>query len=577
MRGSMSEAPAPPDVRRRPFRIFTTGALVALLAVVLLVLVAPPALFLIDVSLHEARPDGSMGAGTLQYYKQLWSDRFLLPSLANTAVYAVGSAIVAMTIGGAQALLVERTNAPGRRLVLFGAILSLGVPHVLYTVAWLLLMGRAGPVNEWITAATGSLQPFNVYSLWGMVLIEGFGFVPLTFLLMSSALRSTDAAFEEAAIMAGASPARTFWRISLRMALPAVCALLLLIFVRAFESFEVPALVGLAGNIDVMTTTIYQSSRTSGAANYGQAGAYSVCLVLIVIGLLAWQNRLSRHAHRYQSVTGKGFRPRVLDLRGWRYAVSGALFATFCVTTLLPVAILAFTSLQPFYEGVTGDSLQRFTFENYETLLAPGPFRDSIANTFILGVSTATFVVPFTALCAWLAARRAPGALWLDQLATLPLVFPAIIMGVAFLNVFVNLPIPLYGTLISVIIASSVRFLPYGMRYAYAGALQIHVDLEEAASISGASKAIVFLRVLAPLLVASLVSSWLLIFLLCVQTVSLPLLLVGPGTEIMAVTLFDLWQNGQVTELASMGIVWIALMTIVSTAFHLLTRRHQIT
>ena len=149
-------------------------------------------------------------------------------------------------------------------------------------------------------------------------------------------------------------------------------------------------------------------------------------------------------------------------------------------------------------------------------------------------------------------------------------------MSVAFLNVFVNLPLPLYGTLLSVIIASSVRFLPYGMRYAYAGALQIHTDLEEAATVSGASKAGVFTRVLLPLLVASLVGSWLLIFLLSVQTVSLPLLLVGPGTEVMAVTLFDLWQNGQVTELASMGVVWICLMTTVSTAFHLLTKRHQI-
>ena len=114
------------------------------------------------------------------------------------------------------------------------------------------------------------------------------------------------------------------------------------------------------------------------------------------------------------------------------------------------------------------------------------------------------------------------------------------------------------------------------MRYAYAGALQIHTDLEEAATVSGASRTRVFLRILIPLLIASLVSSWLLIFLLSVQTVSLPLLLVGPGTEVMAVTLFDLWQNGQVTELASMGVVWICLMTTVSTAFHLLTKRHQI-
>jgi iron(III) transport system permease protein len=560
----------------RTARFFTPKMIVALLAIVLLVLVAPPVIFLLDVSVHESKPDGSMGALTLRFYQQLWSDRFFLPSLVNTLLYAVGSAVVAIFIGTVQALIVERTNAPGRKLVLFGAIISLGVPHVLYTVAWLLLLGRAGPFNDLISGLTQSGGSINVYSMWGMVLIEGVGFVPLTFLLMSAVLRSTDAAFEEAAMMSGAAPIRTFWRITLRMALPALCALTLLIFVRAFESFEVPALVGLAGNINVMTTTIYQTSHTTGAPNHGQAGAYSVCLILIVIGLLFWQNQLSRQAHRYQTVTGKGFRPRVLDLGGWRHFATIVLFLMFAIVTILPVSMLIFTSFQPFYEGVTKESFTRLSLDNYNILMGPGSFRDSIANTLILGFGTATFVVPFTALCAWLVARRVPGAIILDQLATMPLVFPAIIMSVAFLNVFVNIPLPLYGTLLSVIIASSVRFLPYGMRYAYAGALQIHTDLEEAATVSGANKAAVFLRVLLPLLVASLVSSWLLIFLLSVQTVSLPLLLVGPGTEVMAVTLFDLWQNGQVTELAAMGVVWICLMTSVSTAFHLLTKRHQI-
>ena len=567
-----AEAAAP----TRRSRLLTPSALVALLATILIILVAPPAIFLMDVSVHETRPDGSMGAFTVKFYHQLWSDRFFLPSLMNTFIYAVGSAIVAIFIGTMQALIVERTNAPGRKLVLFGAIVSLGVPHVLYTVAWLLLLGRAGPFNDWIMALTQSAQAINVYSMWGMVLIEGVGFVPLTFLLMSAVLRSTDAAFEEAAMMSGASPLVTFRRITLRMALPALCALTLLIFVRAFESFEVPALVGLAGNINVMTTTIYQTSHTTGAPNHGQAGAYSVCLILIVIGLLFWQNQLSRSAHRYQTITGKGFRPRVIDLGRWRIFASALLFLLFCLVTVLPVAMLIFTSFQPFYEGVTADAFGRFSLENYKILIGPGSFRDSIVNTLVLGVGTATFVVPFTALCAWLVARRVPGAIILDQLATMPLVFPAIIMSVAFLNVFVNIPLPLYGTLLSVIIASSVRFLPYGMRYAYAGALQIHTDLEEAATVSGASRTRVFLRILIPLLIASLVSSWLLIFLLSVQTVSLPLLLVGPGTEVMAVTLFDLWQNGQVTELASMGVVWICLMTTVSTAFHLLTKRHQI-
>jgi iron(III) transport system permease protein len=553
-----------------------TSPLVVALALVLLVLIVPPALFLLNVSLHETRPDGSFGEFTLRFYEQLFSGRFFLPSLRNTLIYAFGSAAIAIVVGTVQALIVERTNTPGRKLAFFAAIISLGVPHILYVVAWLLLLGRSGPVNDAIMSVLQREQAIDVYSMWGMALIEGVGFVPLTFLLMSAVLRSMDASFEEAAIMAGAGPLRAFWAITLRMGIPALCALATLIFVRTFESFEVPALVGLAGNINVLTTTIYQSMHRTGMPSYGEAGAYSVTLVGIVTVLLIWQSRLSRYAHRYQTITGKGFRPRILDLGAWRHLSAAVLVMLFLVVAVIPLAMLVFTSFQPFYDGVNLAALGRLTLENYSVLLGPGSFRDAVVNTLVLGASTATIVVPFTALCAWLVVRRVPGAAALDHLATLPLVFPAIILSVAFLDVFVNMPLPLYGTLLSVIIASTVRYMPYGMRYAFTGALQIHPDLEAAATISGAARAALFRRIVMPLLAATLVSSWLVVFLLSVQAVSLPLLLVGPGSEVMAVTLFELWQNGQVTELASMGVVWIALMTAVSTLFHMMTRHRQL-
>jgi iron(III) transport system permease protein len=558
-----------------PWRI---SPLVALLAAILLILILPPTLFLVDTSFHTTRPDGSLGPFTLQYYRGLFTSPYFAVSLANTGVYAVGSAAVAITLGVLQALIVERTNAPGRGYAFLAAILSLGIPHVLYVVAWLLLLGRTGPLNALIALVSGGPEgpALDVYSMWGMIVIEGVGFAPLTFLLMSAVLRSTDASFEEAAMMSGAGPVRTFRSITLRMGLPGILALLLLVVIRAFESFEVPALVGLAGNVSVLTTDIYQSSKNASVPSYGLSGAYSVCLLLIVVLLLVWHHRLSRHARRYQTITGKGYRPRIIDLGRGRHLAAALLLATFLLVTVLPVGMLGFTSLQPFYEGVTAESLARFTLDNYATILAPGSFRASIANTLVLGAATATAVVPFTALCAWLAVRRRPGAWLLDQIATAPLIFPAIVMSVAFLQVFVNLPIPLYGTLTSVIIASAVRFLPYGMRYAYAGVLQIHEDLEDAAKTAGAGPRLVFVRVVLPLISAALVSCWLFVFLLAAQNVALPLMLVGPGTEIVAVTLFELWQNGQVTELAAMGVLWVALMLIVSTGFHFTAARYRV-
>ena len=443
-------------------------------------------------------------------------------------------------------------------------------------MGWLLLLGRAGPVNDLLTSVSGgSVAPINVYSSWGMILIEGVSFVPLNFFLMSAVLRAVDTSFEEAAMAGGASPLKTFRAVTLPMCLPGLLALLLLVFIRAFESFEVPALVGLGGNISVLTTDIYLAAKETVTANFGLSGAYSVCLLLIMALLLWWYSRLSRHAHRFQTITGRGYQPRAVKLGRWRWLASGVLLVVFALVTVLPISMVIFVSLQPFYEGLTIESFHRLTLENYANVLAPGSFRDAILNTLVLGAATSTLVVPVAALCSWLALRR-PGGWILDQIATAPLVIPAIVMSVAFLHVFARLPVPLYGTLLSVIIAACVRYLPYGMRFTFAGVLQIGPDLEDASVIAGARGWYTFIRVVLPLIAAALAGCWLFVFLATSREVALPLLLVGPGVEIVGPTLFDLWQNGQLSELAAMGVFWAALMTVVSACFHSVSRRYEI-
>ena len=562
---------------RRARSGFGYSPAVIILAGVLLILIVPPIIFLFQTSFYTTTFAGEFDKFTFGFYTELVTNPRFFNNFVNTTVYAVGSAAFAIALGTAQAWIVERTNTPFRQYMFLVAIISLGIPHVLYTIAWLLIMGKAGPVNDILRAITGAEEAvLNVYSMWGMILIEGVGFAPLAFLLLSSVFRSTDASFEEASMMSGAGISQTFRHITARLAMPGIMALMLLIFIRAFESFEVPALVGLAGGINVLTTDIYESIHMEMPPNYGQSGAFSVVLLLWVVVLLYWYNRLSRHAERFQTITGKGYRPRQMDLGKWRYLPAGLLVLLFLLIIGLPVSIVLWASLQPYYEGVTAGSLGRFTLDNYVEVFKAGSFRDSILNTLILGTATATAVVPFTALCAWLAVRRYKGGWFLDQMATMPLIFPAIVMGVAFLQVFLNMPFALYGTLLSVVIASVVRELPYGMRYSYAGLLQIHTELEEASAVSGAGEVGTFLRIVIPLVAPAMITCWLFLFLIAVRAVSMPILLVGPNSQIVAVTLFDLWENGQVTELAAMGMAWMALMTVVSCLFYIIVRRYRL-
>ena len=202
--------------------------------------------------------------------------------------------------------------------------------------------------------------------------------------------------------------------------------------------------------------------------------------------------------------------------------------------------------------------------------------RGTLKNTMILGFGTATFVCLVTAVFAWLAVRRYRGAWLLDQLATVPLIFPSIVLGVALLQLFLSAPFAIYGAMSSLIFASTLRYMPYGMRYSYAGILQIHTDLEEAAEISGAGRRTIFTRIVVPLVLPALATCWLYVFLSATKAVSLLILLTGPDTRVVAVTIFDLWADGSLPKLAALGVSWMAFMTVVSTMFYILSRRYGV-
>ncbi len=561
--------------RPRPPSRFAIAPSVAILGAILLVFLLPPTLYLLQASFYTTRFDGSFDQFTFRYYAELVTNPRFFNNLVNATIFALGTAIIAITLGVVQAWIVERTNTPLRKYVFLISIISLGIPSVLYTISFLLILGKAGPVNQMLMWLFATDQPvINVYSLWGMIVVEGIDFAPLAFLLLSSVMRSNDASLEEASMMSGAGLMQTFRRITLRLATPGILALLILVLIRAFEAFEVPALVGRPGNVFVLTTDIYDSLHTRIPPNYGQAGSFSVALLAIVAVLLFFYSRLLRHAERYQTITGKGFKPRVIDLGKWRYLTTTILVLLFILIIGLPVGIAIFASLVPFYEGITREAVGLLTLRNYVKVADSASFAGSIGNTVILGMATATAVVTFTALCAWLVARRRPGAWILDQLATMPLVFPALVMGVAFLHVFLNLPFGLYGTLTSIVIASSVRFLPYGMRYAQAGIIQVHRELEEASAMSGAREGTTFLRIVVPLIAPALITCWLFIFLVSVKAVAMPILLAGPGSTIVSVVLFEAWTNGQVNEVAAMGMTWTAMTTVVALLFYAAARRY---
>ena len=550
---------------------------VVLLIALFCAAIIPPFMFLAYSSLHRLDPSGAFGAFTFEHFSAIFRSQAFGPTLVKSAVYSLGAALLALMVGTTQAWLAERTDASLRQVLYAASIVSLGIPYVLYVVAWILFLGKAGPVNAFLQRLFGGAGPYiNVHSLGGMIFIEGILWSPLAFLLLSPVFRNSDASFEEAASIAGAGVFATLRRVTFGMARPALLALGLLVFIKAAESFEVPALIGLPGSMSVLTTTIYQRLTLDMPPDIGSASAFGVLLLVVMAILLQIYNRVAAQAHRYQSVTGKGFRPRVVRLGRWRY-IAGALIVTIpFIVVVIPLATILWAALLPYYQPFSIAAMPMLGAGNFVQVLNSQSFRGSIANSLMLGAAAATLVTALSAIAGWCVARRVAGSRSLDTLAALPLVFPAIVLSLAFLEIFVHAGTRIYGSLLSLIIVSAVAYLPYGLRYAQLGVIQIHPELEEAAAMAGARQVGTFFRVVLPLLVPAMISCWLFVFLLAVRAVSLLLLLVGPDSQIVAVALFDFWNNGQIGELAALGCVWTAIMTLFSVAFLVVARRHQL-
>lgn len=542
--------------------------------VITLFLVLPPLYSVIQTSLYTTTFTGELDQFTLRYYEDLLRELRVLGPFLNTLYFSVGSAVLATLFGGTVAWIVTRTDTPLRGLGYFTAFASFGTPFILYTIGWLLLLGKAGPVNHWLKILFNQSVPvINVYSLAGMIFIEALLWSPFVFLMLAASFRSMDPSLEEASAACGAKVWQTMRRISLRLMLPAFFSVLLLIFIRAFEAFEIPALVGLPGDIRVLTTAIYLDAQRL-PPQYGNAGAFSVLLMLVVAATLYLYFRVTRDGDRFHTVTGKGFRPAVIQLGRWRYvAAAGLLFYSF-VLLVVPFLIILWASFLPFYMQPSLEGIARFTLKNYILALNFPKITESIKNSILLGLCSATLVMVLTMLASWILVRSKLRGRWLlDLLTTLPLLFPGIVMGLAIVRFYLNVPIPVYGTLWILLIAFVTRYIPYGLRYTHSGLLQLHKELEEASYVSGASWLNCMRRITLPLIMPSFLGGWVFVFLLSAKELSMSILLVSPNTPVVSVAIYELWENGQVGELAAFSVIWTAILVSIAVAYYLFARR----
>jgi len=551
-------------------RRFEWGWLVIAICVALTVYLAViPLGFLLWQSFFTPQTAEKAAQFTFQNYVDAYLSTETWALFRNSLEFAVGTSCFSFVVGGALAWMNERTNTPFKSLFYGLSIIPLVIPSILFTVAWILLASpKIGILNLVLKDFLGlEHHLFDIYTVWGMIWVDGLHYSPMAFLLMSAAFRAMDPALEESAMMSGASVLQVAWRVTLKLSWPAVFATILILFVRAIESFEVPALLGLPVGIEVFTSSIYQAVHRY-PSQVGLASAYAVTLLLITAVGVYFQSRLSSRGSRYATMTGKGFRPRQIDLGRWRYLTAGIFIVYFLLIVVLPFSVLLWSSFQKFYTVPSWKALHNLTLDPYRFIVTYPSLVQSVWNSLLLAVGTATLVMLVTSVICWIVVKTKLRGRWLlDGVASLPLVYPGLVLGLAIMIFYLNVDIGVYGTIWILFIAYVTRFMPYGLRYNTTSMLQIHKELEESAAMSGASWGTTFWRVILPLLKPGLVAGFIYVMIVSIRELSSSILLYSPGTEVVSVVIWELWENGQYVELSALGVMFIlALFVLVMIA-----------
>jgi ABC-type spermidine/putrescine transport system permease subunit II len=385
-----SLAPRPLLAAHVEFKGVLIGLSIALVAWLALV----PLAFLLWQSFLTPQTANAPTHFTLQNFRDAYFNAETASLFLNSVRFATGAAGLALFLGTALAWLNERTNTPFKSLFFALTIIPLVIPGILFTVSWIMLASpKIGLINLALQKLLDTETVFlDIYSMPGMIWVDGLHYSPMAFLLMTAAFRSMDPSLEEQAAMSGASLLQTARRITLKLAWPAALGSLLILFARSVESFEVPALLGLPVGIHVYTSSIYQAIHQY-PSQVGLASAYAVTLLLLISIAVYSQSRFAQEESRYSTVTGKGFRPRTIDLGRWRYLTAGIFILYFLVIVLLPFLVLVWSSLQRFYSAPSWAALSRMSLDSYRAVLSYSQFGQTVWNSFVLALGSATAVM----------------------------------------------------------------------------------------------------------------------------------------------------------------------------------------
>ena len=547
------------------------GLTLTLILIVGLLTVAPVAMLVLG---SFSQGLDAFGHFTLSKYASAYADPGLWKVLFNTGVFVVGSTLLSTLLALFLAYLNTRTDIPFKFLFGVLAIVPMMIPHVLFSVSWALLANPSnGLMNLALMESFGLAKgPLNIYSMPGMILVEGLLNMPIAYLIIAPAMASFDVSLEESSRVFGAGAWRTLLRITLPVLRPAILAALVLGIVRSLASYAVPRVLGVPGNQEVLATYLYEMISVGFAPDYGKAAALGMSVLLVAVVLIWLYRRLTGEGSRFVTISSRGWRPAVVPLGRWRLPLFVLVALLSFIVIVLPVVVLLYTSFVPYAMVPSREAFALMSFKHWAEVLADATSLLALKNSLFLAVVGATLGVLLSLFVAYVIVKlRTRGAAVLETLTYLSFSFPGIVIGIGFMWFFVQTP--LYATVTALLIGYIATYLPYGVRPLASAFVQVHDHLEESSLVCGASRMTTMRRIIVPLLVPGIVSAWILMATMFLRELTLSVVLSRPGSEVLAVQVLSFADDGLWGQLSALGILMIAISTLLVIGAHLVGRR----
>jgi iron(III) transport system permease protein len=515
---------------------------------------------------------------TTQFIVSAFTSKDTVPLLWNTLLYGAGGSLLAITLGGAFAWFMERTDIPGKKFLSYMPILSLTLPLAVKGFAWIFLFHpRIGLANLGLESVFNlSGPPLNIYSIWGMVFAWGTGGIPLSYLLIQTALRSMDPTLEEASRAAGNGIITTLRKITIPVIAPAILSAYLLLTIMGTENFDYPFLLGTPAGIDTLATKMYNLVNTR--LQISTASAYGIIYIFItfiLMGIYIWSVRKS---FRFVVVTGKAARPSLFKLGGWRWPACLLCVAVLALSFGLQMGMVVLVSLVPYYTVGGGyNPFSVLTLDNYAKAIQIPQFWLSVVNSFELSIAAAVIATLLGSVMTYAMVKgKTRGKRVLEFMSTLPLAFPGILYAIGLIWTAFLIPglVFIYGTPWIMLLALVVVWLPFSIRYISANLVQISDELEEASAVSGSRWSRTFLRVTIPLLKGGMVNSFIYVFVNSFRELGAVVILSNASTIVMIVLLLNLFeqQAGAYPVVAAMSVIMVLMLTATIVLTRIITR-----